>query len=1194
MDKSLRVLHVEDSERDVALLTRHLSHAGYELISERVDTPAAMKAALDGKEWDVILCDYSMPQFNALAAVKLLKEAELDIPLIIISGTVGEAVAVEAMRAGAQDYLMKDNLLRLAPTIERELQEAENLRARRQAEAALRDSEAELRALFAAMSDVIVVIDVEGRQLKVAPTNPPYVHTLAAERIGKTLHEIFPKESADLFLRYIRSSLTEGRMQQLEYTLEIEGQERQFEGTVSPISQDSVVWIARDITQRKQAEAEKAELTARVEVQRQRLNNIVATVPGMVWEAWGEPSSATQQIDFVSDYVETLVGYSVNDWLSTPNFWLSIVHPEDREQAAREAANAFASLSNGTSEFRWIAKDGRHVWVESNFMVITNSEGRPVGVRGVTTDISERKRAEEALRESEERYKGLIDSAFDGVVIMKDGIIRSANRAYGEMFGYTVAELIGMDVLKLTAEPDFVRAQMQANEPRYETSGLKKDGTLIKIEVSAKVCLYQGQTARLSAVRDITERKHAEEALRESEERYRDFVENARDIIYSHDLEGHYTSTNRAGEKLLGYTREESLKLNLAQIVAPEYVDKARRMIQGKLDGEQETVYDLELIAKDGHRLAVEVNTRLVFEDDVPVGVQGIARDITERKRVEAMQIRRGAQLALRGDINSALAESNIPLRQILAHSAEAIVQHLGAAFARIWTLNRDEDMLELQASAGIYTHLDGPHARVAVGAFKIGHIAATRVPHISNDVQSDPQVGNKDWARREGMIAFAGYPLIVEDRLVGVVAMFARKTLADDTLDSLASVADIISQGIERKRVEEALQASEEQLRQSQKLEAVGQLAGGVAHDFNNLLTVITGYSDLTLKKLAQGDPARGNVEEIKKAGERAASLTRQLLAFSRKQVLQPKVLNLNAIVSDVDKMLRRLIGEDIDLLTILEPGLGKINADPGQIEQVVLNMVVNARDAMPLGGKITIETSNVYLDNEYGRSHTAIRPGNYVMLAFSDTGTGMDAATQAHIFEPFFTTKGQGKGTGLGLSTVYGIVKQSEGNVWVYSEVGQGTTFKVYLPRVDDAAPIETDSETAVNMKRGRETVLLAEDEEPVRRLTKTILESNGYQVLEAMSGAQALSIYKDHAGPVNLIVTDVVMPRMGGRELAESLKTLSPKIKVLYVSGYTDDAIVRHGLLDQKMAFLQKPFTPDALLRKVREVLDGTLGE
>jgi signal transduction histidine kinase/ActR/RegA family two-component response regulator len=443
-------------------------------------------------------------------------------------------------------------------------------------------------------------------------------------------------------------------------------------------------------------------------------------------------------------------------------------------------------------------------------------------------------------------------------------------------------------------------------------------------------------------------------------------------------------------------------------------------------------------------------------------------------------------------------------------------------------------------------------------------------------------------------MVAFAGYPLIVEDRLVGVMAIFARQRLADDTLDAMASVADIISQGIERKRAEEALFAIEKQLLQSQKLEAVGQLAGGIAHDFNNVLTVITGYSDLLLRGLDRGDSTRLKVEEIKKAGERGASLIRQLLAFSRKQVLQPKVLKLNAIVADTEKMLRRLIGEDIDLLTVLEPSLGQIRADPGQIEQVIIILAVNARDAMPQGGRLTIETSNVYLDNEYARRHTAVRPGNYVMLAMNDTGTGMDAETQAHIFEPFFTTKVLGKGTGLGLSTVYGIVRQSEGNIWVYSEIGKGTTFKVYLSRVDEVAQIDAAPESRADLAQGQEKVLLTEDEEPVRRLTRVILEINGYQVLEAASGDEALSIYKEQQGRIDLIITDVVMPGISGPELVQSLETLSPGIKVLYLSGYTDDAVVRHGLLDQKMAFLQKPFTPDALLRKVREVLDATRHE
>ncbi|HEX8138035.1 MAG TPA: response regulator [Pyrinomonadaceae bacterium] len=391
------------------------------------------------------------------------------------------------------------------------------------------------------------------------------------------------------------------------------------------------------------------------------------------------------------------------------------------------------------------------------------------------------------------------------------------------------------------------------------------------------------------------------------------------------------------------------------------------------------------------------------------------------------------------------------------------------------------------------------------------------------------------------------------------------------------------------RKEAEEALKRSEEQLRQSQKLEAVGRLAGGVAHDFNNILTAIMGYAELTLRRIGQEDGLRHNIEEIKKAAVRAGSLTQQLLAFSRKQVLQPKVLDLNLIVDEMDRMLRRLIGADIDLVTILEPHLGHIRADPGQIEQIMMNLVVNARDAMPRGGKLTIETKNVYLDRAYAQIHLSARPGPYVMLAVSDTGEGMDSMTREQIFEPFFTTKEKGKGTGLGLSMVYGIVKQSGGNVWVYSEPGRGTTFKIYLPQVDEGVSTEAGMTEAERTARGVETVLMVDDDDALRELIAETLESEGYTVLAARNGQEALELCARRDKPVDLLITDVVMPELSGRELAERLTARCDEIKVLYMSGYTDDAVVRHGVLEEGAFFLQKPFTLDALTRKVRAVLD-----
>ena len=381
-----------------------------------------------------------------------------------------------------------------------------------------------------------------------------------------------------------------------------------------------------------------------------------------------------------------------------------------------------------------------------------------------------------------------------------------------------------------------------------------------------------------------------------------------------------------------------------------------------------------------------------------------------------------------------------------------------------------------------------------------------------------------------------------------------------------------------------------QQQLIQSQKMEAVGRLAGGIAHDFNNLLTAIFGYTDLLTEELPEGSQARKDVAEIRKAGERAASLTRQLLAFSRQQVLQPIVLSVNALVADVETMLRRLIGADVELRTTLAPDAGNVRADPGQLEQVILNLAVNARDAMPTGGKLTIETQNVELGEMYAEARQPVVPGAYVMLAVSDTGVGMDAKTQARIFEPFFTTKEAGKGTGLGLATVYGIVKQSGGYIWTYSEPGHGATFKVYLPQVE--APVEATVRPPEPGRTlgGTETVLLAEDDELLRPLARGLLEKLGYTVLDAGTAAAALALAHAHGGPIHLLLTDVVMPGESGRQLARRLGEVRPDMRVLYTSGYSDDAIVHHGMLEPGLNYLQKPFTPATLARSVREVLDA----
>jgi signal transduction histidine kinase len=473
------------------------------------------------------------------------------------------------------------------------------------------------------------------------------------------------------------------------------------------------------------------------------------------------------------------------------------------------------------------------------------------------------------------------------------------------------------------------------------------------------------------------------------------------------------------------------------------------------------------------------------------------------------------------------------------------------------------------------------------------GRIWASGKSAWVTDVAVDANFTRGAQARQVGFHGAFGFPILIGSEIEGVIELFSRQVRQPDD-ELLRMVEDIglkIGQFGERARTEEVLRETEAQLRQAQKMEAVGRLAGGVAHDFNNLLTVIRGYSELLLGRLGPTDAMRKDMEEIKKAADRASGLTRQLLAFSRRQFIAAKVVDLNALVANMDGMLRRLIGEDIvELCAELDPSTGAIKADPGQVEQVIMNLVVNARDAMPTGGRLTIETRNVTIGKAVHLDAVGVAPGSYVLLVVRDNGHGMDAETQSHLFEPFFTTKEKGKGTGLGLTTVYGIVKQSGGSITVESAPGRGTTFRVYFPRVEQEVSGLTGAVKAIDPVRGRETILLVEDEPAVRGLVHETLRLHGYTVLEARHGIEALLTSAKYVGPIHLLLTDVVMPQMSGPEVAEKILTVRPGIKVLYMSGYPDHPVFDRGGVSRETGFLPKPFSPHVMAQKVREVLDG----
>jgi PAS domain S-box-containing protein len=626
--------------------------------------------------------------------------------------------------------------------------------------------------------------------------------------------------------------------------------------------------------------------------------------------------------------------------------------------------------------------------------------------------------------------------------------------------------------------------------------------------------------------------------LRESEARFRTFVDHATDGFFLHDERGTILDANRQASKMLGYPLEELIGMTPADFD----VDAAasfQEQFGARLAAGEVITFETHHRRKDASVFPVEVRIRPFREARRKLGV-ALVRDITERKRAE-----------------EALRNSHNLLHAIVEGTSDAIY---------------------LKNLEGRYLMINSAGARV---------LGKTAEDVIGKD---DRALFAPDTARviieRDRRVMMSGASQVFEEPATAAGVTRTYLTTKGAYRDAHGQVIGLI--GISRDITE--LKRLEEQFRQAQKVEAVGRLAGGIAHDFNNLLTAITGYADLVLDELDPHTPIRGDIEELRKAADRATVLTRQLLAFARKQVIDPQVVNLNSLVLEMDKLIRRVIGEDIELCIRLARDVGQVKVDPGQIEQVIVNLAVNARDAMPQGGTLTIETANVVLDQEYARTHVTVIPGEYALLGISDTGIGMDNAVQQHLFEPFFTTKAPGKGTGLGLATCYGIVKQHGGYIWAYSEVGHGTSIKIYLPRTDDAVTRTYQSTDVPVWPKGAEIILLVEDEASVRELVTRILRAQGYTVLEATNGVEALELAAAHSpGEIQLLLTDVVMPQMGGNALRDQLRAHLPGLKVLFISGYTDNALVHHGQLDVGVELLAKPFTPAALVGKVRQILD-----
>jgi PAS domain S-box-containing protein len=877
------VLEHDLADAELCLLT--LQRAGYTVTSDLATNAKVFLERLQSGTYDVILADYNLPDWTGMDALAAVRRAGVDIPLILVTGTLGDERAVECVKEGAADYVIKHNLTRLPLAVQRALDE------RRAREERTR-SVTLIRKLSQAVDQSpasVVITDTSGSIEYVNQRFEQITGFTAAEAIGHKPSLLKSGETPVHIYRELWRTLESGRVWRGEIVNRKKNGERYWDSvTISPLHDDSgavthFLAVQEDVTERRTTEAALRE-------REQRFRQLAETIE----EVFFVIDSQFRETLYISPAYEKIWGRSCESLYSNPRSFLEAVPAEDRDRLFENIAATQRGIDPGKIEFRIVRPDGTTRWVLTHAVPIRNDRGEVYRISGVALDITDRLRAQEALAESEERFRLLAEASFDAIDITEGGLIREVNPGFLRIFGCSMEEAIGQPVIDFVADEslEVVKHRLAHGiEGRFELVGKRKDGEKIFLEATAKKHMVGGRLERVTALRDVTE----------------------------------------------------------------------RRML--------------------------------------------------------------------------------------------------------------------------------------------------------------------------------------------------------------------------------------EEQFRQAQKMEAVGQLAGGVAHDFNNLLTVITSYTSILLGEMADGDPRRDDLGEILKASSDAASLTRQLLAFSRQQVIEPRVVLLEDVVRGAEKMLKRLIGEDIEFVGTLNEHPEPILSDPGQLEQVIMNLVVNARDAMPSGGRLGIETSVVEFDDTYARAHWPATPGRFAMLAVSDTGVGMDEQTRARIFEPFFTTKEIGKGTGLGLATVYGIVKQNGGFIWVYSEPGRGATFKVYIP-VSPGAVAAAGRDTSVTRPaHGTETILLVEDAPPVRAAVRRMLEQFGYRVIDAPTPGAAIGLVALQAEPIHLLLTDVVMPGMSGKQLAERLSVDRPGLRSLYMSGYTSEVALRYGLLSGALAYIQKPFSPDALAFKVREVLDST---
>jgi PAS domain S-box-containing protein len=1133
--KPLQCLLVEDSADDAELLLRALRTGGFDVTWERVETAGAMRAALDRQPWDLIIADHSMPQFSGLAALEVLKTSGLDLPFILISGTMGEEQAVAAMRAGVHDYFIKGRLALLIPAVERELQNAAARREQRKAAATLLESKQQLQTYIDNAGDAIYVVERATGRIQ-------NCNARACLELGYSRAELLQLTTMD-----IEAQLSSGAVVALHQQQKageprtITGTHRRKDGTLFPVEirlsslapaqPELILSIVRNITERQRAEQalRKSEVEFR-------------TTFEMASIGMAQANPHTGRFQRVNQKMCAITGYTAEELLKMSV--RDVTYPDDRQADGQ----LFQRVIKGAQpdyqiEKRYVRKDGSLVWVSINMTVIRNADGRPVHTMATIEDITARKQAEEAIQRERVLSDTIIDS-IPGTFYLLDEHGRYARwNTYQreEILGKPDDQMSGMNALDTIHPED--RALIQARianvlqdgkEETVEGRVLLRGGpAFIWMLMTGRRMMIADRPFLVGTGIDITARKQAVEAL----QRYAMAVEQSSDGIAITDMEGKLVLVNNAWAQMHGCEISGQVGQPLALNHTPEQMARDVIPFNAALLQHGSHIAEVGHRRKDGTTFPTRMSGTLMKDEHGKlVGMVGIARDITEQMRTEQEHLR----------LSTAIEQA---AETVVITDTTGTILYANPAFEKVTGYTRAE--------------------------------AYGQNPRVLKSGKQDAEFYRNMWALLTAGEVWAGH--LINKRKDG--ALYEEDATISPVLDAKGQIINYVA--VKRDVTREV--ALETQNRQAAKMEAIGRLAGGVAHDFNNQLQVILGNVELILAGLPTEHPIQADLHEIQASARRSADLTRQLLAFSRKQTIEPVVLELNAAIGQSLKMLNRLIGENISLNFLAQSVAENVFMDPGQLDQLLANLVVNARDAIPGSGTISINVTNRMLQESdcQGRIDF-IPPGDYVVLTVRDDGAGMTPEIQSHIFEPFFTTKALGKGTGLGLAMVFGIVKQNNGAITVHSAPQQGTTFTIYLPRVRAAVPAAA-GKPEERIPTGTETILLVEDEKSVLELIKRTLAKQGYKVLAAATPQLALQTYAQYPDTIHLLLTDVIMPTMSGKELTERIQALRPDIRILFMSGYSADIIAQQGHLPEGLNLLQKPFSSAALAQRIRAALD-----